>query len=147
MSFDVLTDQLKLELLELQLDNYREFHQPINPLSEIISFDTWKKVVLEDLDVENSFAFINNNRVEAYILCYNGEEKDSLDIGYVGGGGAQKLEDYLPFYTSTTDKLIITFKTVEIEADGVAPFAFAALNAFEYDKSDSWDAYINCRLT
>ena len=78
----------------------------------------------------------------AYILCYESEDKDSIDIGYVGGKDSRKIEEYLTFYKRALNQLFIEFSTVEIEADNVDPFAYALLNEFEYDKSESWDAYI-----
>ena len=74
--------------------------------------------------------------------CYESEDKDSIDIGYVGGKDSRKIEEYLTFYKRALNQLFIEFSTVEIEADNVDPFAYALLNEFEYDKSESWDAYI-----
>lgn len=52
------------------------------------------------------------------------------------------MNQYLSFYRNVTHQLLAQFETVSIEADNVDPFAFALLNAFNYDESDSWDAYI-----
>ena len=132
----------KEEVLKLQLENYREFHQDINPLSNTISFNRWKEIISEDLDPEHSYVLVKEGTIEAYILCYGSENEKNLEMGYVGGKEVSKTEDYLVFYKQTLNQLFIEFSNIEIEADNVDPFAFALLNEFEYDKSESWDTYI-----
>lgn len=141
-SFDELSLHQSDELLKLQLENYREFHQEINPLSDKISFNRWKEMISIDLDREHSKVFVKEGTVEAYILCYESENINSIEIGYIGGKDTSKLEEYLAFYRQTLNQLFTEFKHDEIEADDVDPFAFALLNEFEYDKSESWDTYI-----
>lgn len=132
----------KEEVLKLQLENYREFHQYINPLNNTISFNRWKEIISEDLDPEHSYVLVKDGTIEAYILCYQSEDKKSIDIGYVGGKDVSKRKDYLVFYKQTLNQLFIEFSNIEIEVDNVDPFAFTLLNEFEYDKSESWDTYV-----
>ena len=141
-SFDELSSHQSDELLKLQLENYREFHQEINPLSDKISFNRWKEIISIDLDREHSKVFVKEGTVEAYILCYESEDINSIEIGYIGGKDTSKLKEYLSFYRQALNQLFIEFRQVEIEVDDVDPFAFALLNEFEYDKSESWDTYI-----
>ncbi|WP_460324400.1 hypothetical protein [Alkalibacterium psychrotolerans] len=65
-----------------------------------------------------------------------------MEVGYVGGETTAQIPSYLSFYISVLDELIDTFETIEIEADDVDPFAFAALSCYEYDETDSLDTYI-----
>lgn len=141
-SFDELSSHQSDELLKLQLENYREFHQEINPLSDKISFNRWKEIISIDLDREHSKVFVKEGTVEAYILCYESEDINSIEIGYIGGKDTSKLKEYLSFYRQALNQLFIEFRQVEIEVDDVDPFAVALLNEFEYDKSESWDTYI-----
>ncbi|MDE1549495.1 GNAT family N-acetyltransferase [Jeotgalibaca caeni] len=140
-SFNGLTNQQKEELLAIQMKIYREFHKHINPLSESISDQTWKDIVLDNIDEENSFLLLREEKIEAYILSYHGENEKEIDIGYIGGKNLLQLDEYLPFYKRAVNKLLERFANVSIEADDVDPFASAVLNLFPYDKSDSWDAY------
>ena len=39
-------------------------------------------------------------------------------------------------------RVLTKFKIIEIEADDVDSFAYALLNEFEYETSESWDTYI-----
>ena len=141
-SFDELSFHQSDELLKLQLENYREFHQEINPLSDKISFNRWKEMISIDLDREHSKVLVKEGTIEAYVLCYESEDKSSIEIGYIGGKDTSKLEEYLAFYRQTLNQLFTEFRHVEIEADNVDPFAYALLNEFEYDKSESWDTYV-----
>lgn len=137
-----LTSEQQDEVIKLQLENYHQFHQLINPLSETISFDEWKNIVKEDLISDYSFVWSKEGKIKAYLFCYEGESRESIDIGYIGGRDVHQLEAYLSFYKKAVDKLFTAFRTVEIEADDVDVFAFALLNCFEYDKNDSWDTYL-----
>lgn len=141
-SFDELSSHQSDELLKLQLENYREFHQEINPLSDKISFNRWKEMISIDLDREHSQVFVKEGTIEAYILCYESEDINSIEIGYIGGKDANKLEEYLTFYKQAISHLFTKFKIIEIEADDVDSFAYALLNEFEYERSESWDTYI-----
>ena len=141
-SFDELSLHQTDELLKLQLENYREFHKEINPLSDKISFNRWKEMISLDLDREHSKVFVKDGTIEAYILCYESEDINSIEIGYIGGKDANKLEEYLAFYKQALNHLFTKFKIIEIEADDVDTFAYALLNEFEYETSESWDTYI-----
>lgn len=130
------------EVLKCQLENYRKFHQEINPLSDKMSSNRWKEMISLDLDREHSKVLVKEGTIEAYVLCYESEDKSSIEIGYIGGKDTSKLEEYLAFYRQTLNQLFTEFRHVEIEADNVDPFAYALLNEFEYDKSESWDTYV-----
>lgn len=80
--------------------------------------------------------------IEAYILCYESEDINSIEIGYIGGKDANKLEEYLTFYKQSLSHLFTKFKIIEIEAEAIDSFAYALLNEFEYETSESWDTYI-----
>lgn len=140
--FNHLIIEQKDEVIKLQLANYKKFHEPINPLGSTISFEEWKEIFLEDLNQEHSYVLIKESSIEAYIFCYEGDEVESIDIGYVGGKDTGKIEEYLVFYKQALDQLFTKFKNIEIEADDVDPIAYALLNEFEYETSESWDTYI-----
>lgn len=141
-SFNELSFNLKEEVLTLQFENYKKFHQEINPLSAAISFNCWKEIILKDLYQEHSYVLVKEGNVVAYILCYESEDENSIDIGYVGGKDSSKTEDNLVFYKQTLNQLFIEYSNIEIEADNVEPFAFVLLNEFEYDKNESCDTYV-----
>ena len=84
-SFDELSLYQSDELLKLQLGNYREFHREINSLSDKISYNRWKEMISIDLDREHSQVFVKEGTIEAYILCYESEDINSIEIGYIGG--------------------------------------------------------------
>uniref|UniRef100_UPI002409220E GNAT family N-acetyltransferase n=1 Tax=Atopococcus tabaci TaxID=269774 RepID=UPI002409220E len=130
------------ELVALQLKNYRESHKAINALSDSISIPEWEKIITAYLDKEHSYLLAKGGKIDAYILCYEGEEPGEIEIGYVGGQDVLNLPYYTAFYKNAIHQLKRQFEKVSIEADDVDPFAFAALNLFEYDQSDSWDTYI-----
>lgn len=140
--FNELTMDQKNSVIHLQLKNYRQFHRAINPMSDAVSFDKWKAIVLEKLAEDSSFVWIKEGAIEAYFLCYEGIDADSIEIAYIGGRDVHALDAYLSLYRQAIDLLVAKFSRVEIEADDVDPFAFTLLNAFSYDKNDSWDAYI-----
>ena len=135
-------DAIQNEVFRLQLDNYREFHQAINPLNERISFHQWKEMLCENLDLNRSYILLKDEEVVAYVLCYEGDAPGKIEIGYVGGRNISSLEEYEIFYKQVADQLIQDFGVVEIEADDVDPYASALLNQFAYDQSDSFDAYL-----
>lgn len=137
-----LSPAIQNEEFALQLDNYREFHQAINPLNERISFHQWKEMLCENLDLNRSYILLKDEEVVAYVLCYEGDAPGKIEIGYVGGRNISSLEEYAIFYKQVADLLIQEFDIVEIEADDVDPYASALLNQFTYDQSDSFDAYL-----
>ncbi len=142
LSLNEATEEQWDELVALQLENYKDFHQTINALSDSISTMEWKKIISAYLDKEHSYLLAKDGKIDAYILCYEGEEPGEIEIGYVGGQDVLNLPHYTAFYKNAIHQLKRQFEKVSIEADDVDPFAFAALNLFEYDQSDSWDTYI-----
>lgn len=142
LSLNESTEEQWDELVALQLENYRESHKAINALSDSISITEWEKIISAYLDKKHSYLLVKDGRVDAYILCYEGEEPGEIEIGYVGGQDVLNLPHYTAFYKNAIHKLKRQFEKVLIEADDVDPFAFAALNLFEYDQSDSWDTYV-----
>ena len=141
-SFGMVSEENQKDTLEMQLKNYIDFHQMINPLSEEMTMDRWKEIILEDLNLTHSKLLIVDEEVVAYIFFYNTENSNELEVGYIGGKETQQIEDYLPFYKWTIEKIIAQYEIVSIEADDVDPYAFAALNCFKYDASLSLDAYV-----
>lgn len=142
LSLNEATEEQWDELVALQLENYRESHTTINTLSDSISITGWKKIITAYLDKEHSYLLAKDGKIDAYILCYEGEEPGEIEIGYVGGQDVLNLPHYTAFYKNAIHQLKCQFEKVSIEADDVDSFAFAALNLFEYDQSDSWDTYV-----
>lgn len=140
LTFGEATREQKEEVLNLQLENYKEFHQAINPLNEKIPFDDWKKIILDGLNQQYSFVLVEEGEIEATVLCY--EDDGEIEIGYVCGKDSENPNHYRSFYQEVIEKLFMNFETVSIEADDVDPFAFTVLNYFSYDPDDSWDTYI-----
>lgn len=141
-TFNDLTSEKQKEVVKLQMENYRTFHKKINPLNDEITMEQWEEVVFDDIDSEHSCVWLVENKIEAYIICYEGENPETIEIAYVGGRNILQVENYLPFYLSVIKKLETDFRAIEIEADDVDIFAYTLLNQFEYDDSDSWDTYI-----
>ncbi|PRY83102.1 GNAT family N-acetyltransferase [Alkalibacterium olivapovliticus] len=141
-SVEQVDETVKVQLVSLQLENYKLTHKAINPLNETISVISWRNLIFEELDQRQSMLLIANNRIEAYILCYGIEDNDEIEIGYIGGRESEAIKSYLPFYTKVIDGLISQYNTVSIEADTVDPFAYAAVNCYEYDPGESLDTYV-----
>ena len=141
-SFGMVSEDDQKDSLEMQLKNYINFHQMINPLNEKMTMTRWKEIILEDLNLTHSKLLIVDEKVVAYIFFYNTENSNELEVGYIGGKETQQIENYLPFYKWTIEKMIAQYEIVSIEADDVDPYAFAALNCFKYDASLSLDAYV-----
>ena len=130
------------DTLEMQLKNYIDFHQMVNPLSEEMTLARWKEIILDDLNLIHSKVLLVNEEVVAYIFFYNTENSNEIEVAYIGGKEIQQTEDYLAFYKWIIKQTIAQYETVSIEADDVDLYAFAALNCFKYDASLSLDAYI-----
>ncbi|MFL2101496.1 GNAT family N-acetyltransferase [Desemzia sp. FAM 23991] len=141
-SFGMASEDNQKDTLEMQLKNYIDFHQMINPLSEEMTMTKWKEIILEDLSFTHSKLLIVDGEVMAYIFFYNTENSNEIEVGYIGGKDIQQIESYLPFYKWTIEQMIAQYEIMSIEADDVDPYAFAALNNFQYDASLSLDAYI-----
>lgn len=130
------------ELTQLHLTNYILWHEEINPLNKAVSISEWQSLIFNELDETNSRLLIENERVKAYLLCYETGDAKKVEVGYVGGETTDQIPSYLSFYISVLDELIDTYEIIEIEADDVDPFAFAVLSFYEYDETDSLDTYI-----
>lgn len=141
-SFRMVSENHQKDTLELQLKNYIDSHQTINPLSEEMTMTRWKEIILDDLNLTHSKLLIVDEEVVAYIFIYNTVNKNEIDVGYIGGKDIQQIENYLPFYKWTIEQAIAQYETVSLEADDVDPYAFAALNCFQYDAGLSLDAYV-----
>lgn len=141
-SFGMVSEDYQKDTLELQLKNYIDFHQMINPLSEEMTMTRWKEIILEDLNLTHSKLLLVDEEVVAYIFFYNTESSNEIEIGYVGGKETQHIEDYLAFYKWTIEQVIAQYETVSLEADDVDLYAFAVLNCFQYDAGLSLNAYV-----
>lgn len=140
-SLEKLEENQTENLISLQLENYRLTHEAINPLNELIPLKRWKELVFDGIDQDHSWVLIEENKILSYILSYRDEESDEIEIGYIGGRDEKEISTYLPFYVEIINGLISQFETVSIEADNVNPFAYAALNCYDYDPTESLDAY------
>lgn len=85
VAYEELTSTQRVQLIQLQQENYRQFHQAINPLKDSIPFDTWEEIILENIDEAHSFVLVKEGEIEAYLLTYKSEQEHALDIGYIGG--------------------------------------------------------------
>lgn len=142
ISIEQVNEAVITQLASLHLDNYKAAHEAINPLNENMAARNWKDLIFQELDERHSTLLIKNNIIQAYILCYETEDKKEIEIAYIGGKDSNAVASYLPFYTEVIDQLLNQYATVRIEADDVDPFAYAALNCYEYDDSESLNAYI-----
>lgn len=141
-SYDKLSETQETALFDLQLKNYKEFHQAINPLKKNMSLGVWKRLIMSNLDEKSSFVLLKGNQIEAYLLCYKTDIPNEIEIVYVGGREVNQLSNYLSFYQSILVTLKDSYDKIFIEADDVDPFAFAVLNQFKYDEDISFDTYI-----
>lgn len=142
VSFGMVSEENQKDILEMQLKNYIDSHQMINPLSEEMTMISWKEIILEDLSLTHSKLLIVDEEVVAYIFFYNTENSHEIEVGYIGGKDTQQIENYLPFYKCTIEQMIAQYEIVNIEADDVDLYAFAVLNCFQYDAGLSLDAYV-----
>lgn len=142
ISYGMASKRNQNEVLELQLGNYIDFHQSINPLQEEITLDQWKEIVLRDLNTEHSKLLLADEAVVAYLFCYDTDNEEEIEIGYIGGKEIDSIENYLSFYKGAVEQLLSHYALVSIEADDVDPYAFTVLNCFKYDADKSLDAYI-----
>lgn len=141
-SLGMVTDKIQNQAFKLQMKNYIDFHQRINPLREDITMAQWKEIIIDDLNLQESKLLIKNEEIRAYVFCYSTDNSREIEIGYIGGADIYDIKSYMPFYKKIMDNLIAQYETVSIEADDVDLYAFAALNCFKYDASLSLDAYI-----
>lgn len=142
VAYSDLSMNQKKKLFALQFENYKASHFNINPLNETISLEAWQSIILNDLDENHSFVYLKDKEVVAYLLCYAGENKNEIELGYIGGRDVQEMSTYLSFYETNIIKLSKDFDRIFIEADDVDPFAFTVLNQFEYDETISFDTFI-----
>lgn len=75
-------------------------------------------------------------------FCYDTDNEEEIEIGYIGGKDIDTIENYLSFYKGAVEQLLSHYALVSIEADDVDPYAFTVLNCFKYDPDKSLDAYI-----
>lgn len=84
-SFGMASEEYQKDTLEMQLKNYIDFHQMINPLSEKMTMDRWKEMILEDLNLTHSKVLIVDEKVVAYTIFYNTKNSNEIEVGYIGG--------------------------------------------------------------
>lgn len=142
ISYGMVSKFNQNDAVELQLKNYIDFHQSINPLQEEITMDQWKEIVLRDLNTEHSKLLLADGTIVAYLFCYDTDNEEEIEIGYIGGKDIDTIENYLSFYKGAVEQLLSHYALVSIEADDVDPYAFTVLNCFKYDADKSLDAYI-----
>ncbi|MER2109655.1 MAG: GNAT family N-acetyltransferase [Desemzia incerta] len=141
-SLGMVTDKIQDQAFKLQLKNYINFHKRINPLREDITTAQWKEIIIDDLNFQESKLLIKNEEIKAYVFCYSTDNSREIEIGYIDGIDIDDIKSYMPFYKKVMDDLIAQFEIVNIEADDVDPYAFAALKCYRYDASLSLDVYI-----
>ncbi|MFQ9977295.1 hypothetical protein [Clostridium cadaveris] len=84
-------------------------------LFENMSKEEFIKIISGGLNEENSFVVIKDNKILAYIINYDSEEK-SLAIGYLGNH-INNIEIYKEFLYSALINLFKKYEILELEID------------------------------
>ena len=124
----------------MQYEDYKLNHQDINPLSEDIALEEWKKYISDSLAKEHSYLLIKNNNISAYLLCYEIDGK-SIEVGYTGSR-CSNIKDYKAFLYQAMMQLFNSYSQIELEIDDCDKSANILGQLFSYKPNVSWDTYI-----
>lgn len=135
-----LTNMQLKNVINLQYEDYKLNHQKINPLNENMKTDDWKRIVIEDLAIEDSYVLIKNNDITAYLLCYKLDET-WIEVGYTGNR-CNNIKDYQVFLYEVMIQLFAYYNQIELEIDSCDKSANILGGLFSYNPNISWDTYI-----
>lgn len=128
------------DTIAFQYEDYKFNHKRVNPLSENIKIEEWKKIISCDLVKKDSYVFVKDNYIHAYLLCYE-TDKSSIEIGYTGSRFCS-IEVYKTFLYKVIRELFLSYNKIELEVDDSDPGASILAQLFCYRPNQSWDAYI-----
>ncbi len=137
---DLTAEQAEYLLAMIRAD-YARKHERVSPLNEEFGDALFAACVLGDIDNRGSVCLIENGQIEAYVCCYEGEERYTREVGYVGGR-MESREKYRQFLLSFADRSFETAGGLIIEADDCDEDMMEFLSLFDVLPEYSFDTYI-----
>lgn len=132
------TNQIN-EAINLHFQDYKRNHQLINPLNKAITIEKWRKIIGNDLSLEDSYVFIENNQIIAYLFCYKVNET-MIGVSYTGNR-LNTTDEYQDFLHHVVVQLFEKYKKIELEIDDCDESANLLADLFTYKTNLSWDTY------
>ena len=132
---------LMTSLFELGKRIYSETHSD-NPVGNF-PLASWENIIMEDLNVENSYVVINDNKVIAFSFMYPAD-KDNWELGWIGVENLAELnllDEIITLQIQDASKLGII--TIEKEVDSTCPYSLHIVESLSYDVSETLYAYIS----
>lgn len=139
-SLEYLTTNQIDEAINLQFQDYKRNHQLINPLNKAMTIEKWGEIIGDDLSQEDSYVFIENNQIVAYLFCYKVNET-MIGVSYTGNR-LNTINEYQDFLHHVVVQLFKKYKKIELEIDDCDESANLLADLFTYKTNLSWDTYI-----
>lgn len=128
-------------LFELCKTIYTETHID-NPVGDF-PLASWKRIIMEDLNEENSYVVINENKVIAFSLMHQ-VEKFKWELGWIGveqHSELSLLDDLITMQLNDAIKLGIV--EIEKEVDSTCLYSLHIAETLSYDVSETLYAFIS----
>ena len=131
---------LMTSLIELCKTIYTETHLD-NPVGDF-SLVNWESVIMQDLNEENSYVVINENRVIAFSLMHQGEG-NHWELGWIGveKRSEMTLLDLL-LTMQLRDATNLGVVEIEKEVDSTCPYSQHIVESLSYNISETLYAFI-----
>ena len=130
-------------LFELSKRIYTETHLD-NPVGDF-PLASWESIIMEDLNVENSYVVINENKVIAFSLMYEVDEQN-WELGWLGvqNPAEMKLLDVL-LTKQIQDATQLGILAIEKEVDSTCPYSLHIAESLSYEVLETLYAFISRR--
>lgn len=132
---------LMSSLLELCERIYTETHLD-NPVGDF-PLTSWEDIIMEDLNVENSYVVINENKVIAFSFMYPADTYN-WELGWLGVQDLAELtllDEVIAIQVHDATKLGIT--AIEKEVDSTCPYSLHIVESLSYDVSETLYAFMS----
>lgn len=132
---------LMTSLFELCKTIYTETHAD-NPVRDF-PLASWERIIMEDLNDENSYVVVDDNKVIAFSLMHQVEE-DKWELGWVGVEKRSELnllDQLISMQLHNATKLGIM--EIEKEVDSTCPYSLHIAKSLSYDISETLYAFIS----
>ena len=132
---------LMSSLFELGKRIYTETHLD-NPVGDF-SLASWEDIIMEDLNSENSYVVINDNKVIAFSFMYPVDETN-WELGWIGAQDCSEMNllDLL-ITKQLKDAVMLGIETIEKEVDSTCPYTLHIVESLSYDISETFYAFIS----
>lgn len=140
-AFKDLTERQAVYLAAMIRADYARKHERINPLSEEYDDELFMPCIIGNLDSKNSVCLIENDKIEAYVCCYESDEAYTLDIGHTGHR-MDSSEKYRRFLVCFLNRAFEAAGGLVIEADDCDEDMMQLLSLFDVLPEYSCDTYI-----